>query len=89
MGNDRSLIYINLWSVVHFLSGILTAYTLTSSLAVAVWIHTAWEILQLVIGNTPWTPRGILDVAMDTLLFLGGFLAYLQVTRDEESTEHV
>lgn len=83
VGNDRSLLYINLWSVVHFLSGALTARVVTSSFVVAFWIHTAWEILQLVIRNTPWTPRGFLDVAMDTGLFLAGFLAYLQVTRDE------
>jgi hypothetical protein len=48
-----------------------------------------WEIWQLAVQNTPWTLRGILDIGMDTLLFMIGFLAYLQVTRDEESTRHV
>lgn len=83
VGNDRTLIYITFWSVVHFFSGMLTAQFLTPSPWAAFWIHTAWEILQLVIKNTPWTARGFIDIAMDTALFMGGFLAYLQVTRDE------
>lgn len=83
VGNDRSLLYLNVWSLVHALSGVLTAWGLTSSLETAFWIHTAWEALQLGIQNTPWSLRGAIDVVVDTLLFLGGFLAYLQVRRDE------
>lgn len=82
VGNDRSLVYVNLWSLVHFFSGVLTAQLLTSSAWTAFWIHTAWEILQLVIRNTPWNARGFIDVVMDTVLFMGGFLAYLQVRHD-------
>lgn len=83
IGNDRSLLYVNLWSLVHLLSGVLTAHFLTTSFWTAFWIHTAWEVLQLVIKNTPWTPRGFIDIVMDTGFFMGGFLAYLQVSHDE------
>jgi len=79
VGNDQSLVYVTLWTVVHFFSGVLTAQFLTTSLSVAFWIHTAWEVLQLVIKNTPWTVRGFVDILVDTGFFLGGFLAYLQV----------
>lgn len=85
-GNDRSLFYINRWSLVHAASGVATAWAVTSSFWTAFWIHAAWEILQLVIQNTPWTLRGLLDVVTDTVLFLGGFLAYLQVRHDEYSS---
>lgn len=92
IGNDRSLVYITNWSLIHFLSGILVAWGLvtwypkTTPLWTGFLIHTMWEIWQLAVQNTPWTLRGIIDVGMDTLLFMLGmaaFLAYLQVTRDE------
>jgi hypothetical protein len=95
VGNDRTLIYITNWSLVHFFTGVLTAWVLEThypgydTLFTAFLLHTMWEIWQLAVRNTPWTLRGVLDVGMDTLLFLGGFLAYLQVTRDEESIQHV
>lgn len=95
VGNDRTLIYITNWSLVHFFTGVLTAWVLEThyprydTLFTAFLLHTMWEIWQLAVRNTPWTLRGFLDVGMDTLLFLGGFLAYLQVTRDEESIQHV
>lgn len=88
VGSDRSLIYITNWSLIHFVTGSVAAWG-GLSLWTAFLLHTLWEIWQLLVQNTPWTPRGVIDVGMDTLLFLGGFLAYLQVTRDEESTEHV
>ena len=95
VGNDRTLIYITNWSLVHFFTGVLTAWVLEThypgydTLFTAFLLHTMWEIWQLAVRNTPWTLRGFLDIGMDTLLFLGGFLAYLQVTRDEESIQHV
>jgi hypothetical protein len=95
MGNDRSILYITNWSLVHFFTGILTAWILAvhypgyDTLWTGFLLHTMWEIWQLAVQNTPWTLRGILDIGMDTLLFMIGFLAYLQVTRDEENTRHV
>lgn len=89
VGNNQSLIYINLWSLVHVLSGAATAHFLTSSIRTAFWIHTVWEILQLVIQNTPWTARGLIDIAVDTAMFIGGFLAYLQVSRHEKDNRYV
>lgn len=89
IGNDRSLVYVTNWSLIHFLSGILTAWVLVSWYPESdpVWtgflLHTMWEIWQLAVQNTPWTLRGLIDVGMDTGLFLAGFLAYLQGTRDE------
>ena len=95
VGNDRTLLYITNWSLMHAVSGVLTAWVLGAyypgydTLWTGFLLHTMWEIWQLAVRNTPWTLRGFLDVGMDTLLFLGGFLAYLQVTRNEKSTRHV
>jgi hypothetical protein len=86
VGNDRSLLYITNWSLVHVVSGFLLAWILveryqsTHPYWVGFQIHTAWEIWQLVVRNTPWTLRGFLDVGMDTLLFMLGMAGFLLPT---------
>lgn len=36
-------------------------------------IHSVWEIWQILVKNTPyWTARGVIDIGMDTALFMGG-----------------
>lgn len=86
VGDDTSLFYINLWTILHFLSGILTgallvSYKLASSYFLTGFlIHTAWELWQIIGKNTPiWTTRGQIDVATDTSAFMLGMLIFLQL----------
>lgn len=79
VGNNRSLLYITNWSILHIVSGILIGYYLDtyqptySYYSTGFWIHTVWEIWQILVKNTPyWTLRGKLDVITDTVLFMGG-----------------
>lgn len=76
-GNDRSLVYINYWSVVHFLSGVLVFVGLqllgvANYFLIGFIIHTLWEFLQLSIGMTQVNMRGLIDIGMDTGFFMVG-----------------
>jgi Cu-Zn family superoxide dismutase len=76
-GNDSSLVYINYWSVIHFLSGILVFMGLRllgidNYYLIGLVIHTLWEFWQLSIGMTKLNPRGLIDIGMDTGIFMGG-----------------
>lgn len=82
-GNDRSLLYVNIWSLVHLLSGVLTGWILTTRYPdydyywTGFWVHTLWETWQVLVRNTPyWRWRGRLDVVTDTLFFMGGMLFF-------------
>ncbi len=79
IGNDRSLVYINNWSLVHVLSGLVVGYLLTTYAAtysyywVGFLIHSVAEVWQILVKNTAyWTLRGRVDVVTDTVLFMGG-----------------
>jgi hypothetical protein len=78
IGNDQSLVYITNWSILHMLSGIAVGYSLNyRSPSAYYWtgflIHTAWELWQILVKNTPyWTLRGRVDVVTDTGMFMGG-----------------
>lgn len=82
IGSDTSLVYITNWTLVHILTGIILALyffpSMTNQAALwrIFWIHSAWELWQIIGQNTPiYTLRGILDVAMDTVAtMLGAWL---------------
>lgn len=82
IGSDTSLLYITNWTIVHFLVGVVLAFYLFPSMAKQAtlwrifWIHSAWELWQILGKNTPiHTLRGILDVVMDTsATMLGAWL---------------
>lgn len=75
IGNDRSLVYINYWTFMHFLSGVffawLTPYPKDVFFHFFV-VHTLWEMWQIAIGMTPMSARGFVDTLMDTLVGLLG-----------------
>lgn len=78
-GNNKSLLYITNWSLIHLVSGFLLGLVLLSVYPsydyywTGFWIHTVWELWQILVSNTPWwTLRGQLDVVMDTALFMAG-----------------
>lgn len=78
-GSDRSLVYITNWSLLHVLSGILVGYILIQYYPeydyywTGFWVHTIWEIWQILVKNTPyWTLRGRIDVVTDTVVYMLG-----------------
>jgi len=83
LGSKKSLIYINNWTFIHFISGISIFYILKlydknqdnkTLLLNAFVIHTLWELWQIIIGMTPfYTLRGVIDILMDTIVFMLGF----------------
>jgi hypothetical protein len=81
IGSDDSIFYITIWSIMHVVSGILiaavilmaTSWSFLKSALVAFIIHSLWEIWQWAIQNTPQSLRGVLDIVMDTILFMVGF----------------
>jgi hypothetical protein len=84
VGSDKSVFYLTNWSVIHFLSGIMTAYFLFQNKTkeniyfIAFLIHTLWELWQIFIGMTPiHTLRGQVDTVVDTVLFMAGVWVYL------------
>ena len=74
IGNDKSLFYITLWSFMHLLSGLLFSFV-NNSLVNYIIVHTLWELWQIYIGMTRInTLRGMIDVFVDTIMGILGFL---------------
>lgn len=85
IGSDTSLFYITNWTFIHFFTGVLLAYyfiqRMSSSKTIwtVFWIHTAWEIWQIIGKNTPiQTLRGVIDVFVDTFSTMLGAFLYLK-----------
>ena len=83
IGNDKSLFYISNWSLVHFVSGIVTGYILTTYFrgwpyyTTGFVVHTLWELWQIFIGMTKWkTTRGQIDIVVDTVMFMLGMIIF-------------
>jgi hypothetical protein len=86
VGSYQSPVYLTYWSVLHFVSGVLTAYVLVeldpaflpkvSPYWVGLSLHTLWEGWQMLIGMSHplrlTGHNGIVDIAMDTALFMAG-----------------
>lgn len=86
-GSYESTIYITYWSVLHFISGILTSYVLKTympyiihSYVVGFILHSLWEVWQVYIGmSRPWNWKGhngFTDLFLDTGLFMAGMYVY-------------
>ena len=89
VGTNTSLMYVNNWSLVHFLSGIVVAQVITRTMPeknlfrTSFMIHTLWELWQIVGKNTLiGTPRGQVDVLVDTAFFMAGVWVYERYGRD-------
>jgi hypothetical protein len=86
IGNDKTIFYVTNWSIVHFLSGVLTGYILVRWYSTLPYyttgfvIHTVWEFWQIFIGMTKWkTARGQMDIVVDTAMFMGGMFLFLRL----------
>lgn len=92
VGNDDSVFYVNVWSFVHFLSGVILTYLFlhytkynTRTILIYVFIiHLLWEGWQLLITNTPYNYRGAVDIITDTLFFLMGYRLAVHVVLSTE-----
>ena len=62
------------WTLVHFLSGIITGMLLTQNIKEALIIHTLWECFQVVAGDNKCDLETITDIFFDTIAFVLGFL---------------
>jgi hypothetical protein len=84
IGADRSAFYVTNWTIIHFLSGIATAYLLFSKFTIqqiyviSILVHTIWELWQIFGENTPIsTLRGQIDVLVDTVAYMLGVWIYI------------
>jgi hypothetical protein len=82
IGDTTKTFYINGWSVLHFLSGVIIAIFFNKYKPVhpylrAFAIHSIWELWTIAIGTSkPYTVVGksnLIDILVDTLLFMIGF----------------
>jgi len=89
IGDSRSVFYVSNWTGVHFLSGILTGWFLLNYqpqydyYITGFILHTIWEFWQIFIGMTKiGTPRGQMDLVVDTVAFLIGMVVYIKLVWD-------
>src|SRR3990172_7863117 len=74
VGNSRSVFYIQRWSLMHFLSGLVVGILFPQvDYVCALLLHTLWELWQILVGSTPLTTRGAVDILLDTCFFMAGF----------------
>jgi hypothetical protein len=89
IGGPHTLFYINYWSIIHFISGIVLGAILfalndkhggSQYYGAGLIIHTLWELWQMLIGMTVYTGAGALrqwiDTIVDTILFMGGMYVF-------------
>jgi hypothetical protein len=83
IGNNNSIFYINNWSIIHFISGIIISLILkyiykqsrNEIIIKSFIIHCIWEIWQIIILNTYiYKLRDQIDTLNDTILFMIGVL---------------
>jgi hypothetical protein len=81
--DNQQRFYINLWTGLHFLSGIIVGSVVSKYVAepayffiICLIIHTLWESWQVYIGmSKPWLLSGssnLIDSVVDTIAFMGG-----------------
>lgn len=81
------IFYIQWWSIVHFISGIVVGflylyygYQIQNYFLYMFMIHTLWEIWQIIIGmSKPYNligRNGLIDTITDTTLFMIGAYLY-------------
>lgn len=83
---DKEYIYINGWSFIHFLSGVIIGYYLSNLDTLHYYlylfiIHSIWEVFQIVVHITPMKKESIYDITLDTLFFLLGGYVYSKYSK--------
>lgn len=72
VGDAVSSYYINLWSILHLVVGLLFRFV-SHDVNIAFMTHFIWELWQVVIGMTKLNLRGVVDIINDFALFIVGF----------------
>jgi hypothetical protein len=90
VGGPQTLVYLNVWSFIHFASGAACGAALwragirgggSAWTAIMLLIHTVWENMQIISGMTSLGLRGLIDIVVDTLMFMaGGWLAVAAIS---------
>lgn len=90
VGSSKKTFYFSGWSIMHFISGIITGYIYlylgynkqpTMYYYKLFILHTIWELWQMLIGmSRPYTLNGrsnLIDTIFDTIYFmLGSYIIY-------------
>jgi hypothetical protein len=89
LGSDKTLLYVNYWSIVHMISGMIVASLLVrfthftnkwTLYGIGFVIHSLWECWQIYIGMTNTKRlRDVLDIGTDTVFFLMGMFIVIQI----------
>lgn len=70
--------YVNGWSFVHLLSGVLVGW-LEVTFWQALLIHTAWELLQVLLGDNTLSLASMVDTLMDLTFFMVGWFVAMKL----------
>ena len=90
IGSMKKTFYITVWSVIHFINGIIFGYLylffkydIKRYAIIMLIIHTCWEFWQILIGmSKPYNLTGqnnLVDIIVDTLLFMLGAYITLKI----------
>ena len=90
--DSTNTLYLNGWTILHFISGIITGYIylylgkpISNYYYKLFIIHTIWELWQMLIGmSKPWSIIGnsnLIDIIIDTLAFMLGAYAYRKILK--------
>jgi len=90
--DSSNILYLNGWTILHFISGIITGYIylylnkpISNYYYKLFIIHTIWELWQMLIGmSKPWSIYGnsnLIDIIIDTLVFMLGAYTYKQIIK--------
>lgn len=74
---SNQYIYINSWSVFHFIWGAVMPFIIgTDKPIYALFIHTVWEFIEyfLSYGGHPLFVEEMIDIVWDTLLYMIGYM---------------
>ena len=75
-------IYINTWSVFHFIWGSITPFIIGPNRPLyALFIHTVWEGIEYILayGGHPLFVEEAVDILWDTLLYMIGYMIISKV----------
>lgn len=83
IGSSKKTFYVSGWSIIHFLNGIIIGffylyfkYDIKFYTISLLFIHTLWEIWQIIIGMAkPYKLTGrsnLIDSILDTVFFMSG-----------------
>lgn len=74
-------VYMNGWSVMHFLTGVILSWYTRFSLQKLIIVHTVFEIWQMIIFMTSRDLPGLSDTVTDTLVYVFGIITASKIKK--------